>query len=425
MVVPNNRGMTAFSATSAGQPEQNPAGAFKAFRALRHRDFRLLWVGLAVSAIGTWMQIVASSLLVLKITHGSAFALGSVSMAQALAFFLFALVGGSVADRIDKRRLLLFTQSAAASLAILLGFLTLFGVIQLWMIFVLAFLNGTLLSFDQPARGALIPVLVPKEDLGNAISLQSMIFNGASTLGPALAGFGVATLGYAGNFFLNGASFAGVLIALYLMRVRFEPSHRQSTFHAIRAGLGTVKRDAVLPWILSGYAALLFLGPSASLILPVYAVRVLHVGPQRLGLLFSAAGVGTVLGALFLASLASNPRRGPIYLKGIFTWVAALTTFALSRSFWISMVALLVFGIGQALAATTTLTLLQTRVPEQMRGRVMSLNTLLIMGVRPLGDFPAGVLITGIGAPGTVLLSAGLVGMYGLVLAMRPAVRST
>ena len=370
------------------------------------------------------MQIVAQSLLVLKITHGSAFALGTVSLAQALAFFLFALVGGSVADRLDKRRLLIFTQTGSAALAILLGFLTLFGVIQLWMILVLAFLNGTLLSFDQPTRGALVSVLVPKEDLGNAISLQAMIFNGASTLGPALAGFGVATLGYAGNFFLNGASFLGVLIALYRMRVPGRPAHQQSTSQAIRAALGTVRRDTVLPWILSGYAALLFLGPSPALILPVYAVKILHVGPERLGLLFSAAGVGTILGALFLASLGSSPRRGPIYLKGIFIWVVALTGFAVSGRFWISMTALLIFGIGQTLAGTTTITLLQTRVPEQMRGRVMSLNTLLIMGIRPLGDFPAGALIAGIGAPGTVLLSASLVGIYGLALALRPAIRS-
>lgn len=417
--------MKAASTTSGVQHNQQPHGVFQTFRALRHRDFRLLWVGLAVSAIGTWMQIVAQSLLVLKLTHGSAFALGTVSLAQALAFFLFALVGGSVADRLDKRRLLMFTQSGAAALAILLGFLTLFSVIRLWMVLVLAFLNGTLLSFDQPARGALVPVLVPKEDIGNAISLQVMLFNGASTLGPALAGFGVAILGFAGNFFLNGASFLAVLIALYLMRVPSGPTHQQSTVQAIRTALGTVRRDAVLPWVLSGYAALLFLGPSSALILPVYAVKILHVGPERLGMLFFAAGMGTILGALFLASLGSSPRRGPIYLKGIFIWVAALAGFALSGRFWISMTALLVFGIGQTLAGTTTITLLQTRVPEQMRGRVMSLNTLLIMGIRPLGDFPAGALIAGIGVPGTVLLSASLVGIYGLLLAMRPAVRLT
>jgi len=406
--------------SGAANPLPTPtSGLFKTFRALRHRDFRLLWIGLSVSAIGTWMQIVAQSLLVLKITHGSAFALGTVSLAQALAFFLFALIGGSVADRIDKRRLLLFTQSGSAVVAVLLGVLTWFNVIQFWMILVLAFLNGTLLSFDQPTRGALVPVLVPREDLGNAISLQSMIFNGASTLGPALAGFGVAAIGYAGNFFLNAASFLGVLIALYRMHVPPSVSHQQSTTQAIRAALGTVKRDAVLPWVLSGYAAMLFLGPSAALMLPVFAVKVLHVGPERLGLLFSAAGVGTILGALFLASLGSNPRRGLIYLAGMFLWVTALITFALSGWFWISIAALLIYGVGQTLAGTTTITLLQLRVPEQMRGRVMSLNTLVIMGIRPLGDFPAGALIAIIGAPGTVLVSATLVAMYGSLIVTR------
>ena len=409
---------------SKAHDSQTP-GIFKTFRALRHRDFRLLWIGLAVSAVGTWMQIVAQSLLVLKITHNSALALGTVSLAQALAFFLFALIGGSVADRLDKRRLLMFTQTGSAALAILLGFLTWFGLIRLWMILVLSFLNGTLLSFDQPTRGALVPVLVPKEDLGNAISLQSMIFNGASTLGPALAGFGVAIVGYAGNFFLNGASFLGVLIALYLMHVPAGPVHQQSPWQAIRAALGTVKRDALLPWALSGYAAMLFLGPSSALILPVFAVKVLHVGPERLGLLFSSAGVGTIVGAFFLASLGSNPLLGAIYLSGMFLWLAALTTFALSTWFWVAMAALLVYGIGLALVGTTTVTMLQTRVPAQMRGRVMSLNTLIIMGIRPLGDFPAGAVITAIGAPLTLLASTAIVGSYWILLLLRPSMRGS
>jgi MFS family permease len=193
---------------------------------------------------------------------------------------------------------------------------------------------------------------------------------------------------------------------------------------AIREALGTVKRDAVLPRILSGYAALLFLGPSSALVLPVFAVKILHIGPERLGLLFSAAGVGAVLGALFLGSLGSNPRRGIIYLTGLFTWVTALAAFAFSRWFWISMAALVAFGIGQTLAGTNAIALMQTRVPQKMRGRVMSLNSLLIMGVRPLGDFPAGALIVGIGAPATVLLSASLIGIYGFLLAMRQAIRS-
>ena len=399
-----------------------PSGSLGPFRALRHRDFRLLWFSLLVSAIGTWMQIVAQSLLVLKIAHGSAFALGCVSLAQAMSFFLFALIGGSVADRVDKRRLLLFTQASSALLALLLGFLTLWGIVKLWMILVLAFLNGTLLSFDQPTRGALIPAVVPKEDLPNAISLQSMLFNGASTIGPALAGLGVAKLGYAGNFFLNGVSFLVVLVALCFISVPVTRRHQRSTGQAIRTALVTVRRDAVLPWALSGYGAMLFFAPSLALILPVYATKVLHVGAERLGFLFSAAGVGTIVGALFLASSAS--RRGATYLSGMFVWVVALAIFAATNRFWLALSSLLVFGFGQTLTATSTITLLQTRVPDELRGRMMSLNTLLIMGVRPLGDFPAGALIGALGAPATIAVSAGLVGVYGVFVSMRSSLRS-
>ncbi len=396
------------------------------FRALRYRDFRLLWVGLIVSAVGTWMQIVAQSLLVLKITHGSALALGTVSLVQALSFFLFALIGGSVADHFDKRHLLLFTQSISASLALILGLLTWTGVVQFWMILVLAFVNGTVLSFDQPARGALVPSLVPAEHLMNAISLQSMVFNGASMVGPALAGVAVATIGFAGNFFLNAASFIGVLVALYVMLTPPpRQPHQQSMWIAIRSALGTVRRDEVLPWVLSGYATLLFFGPSQALMLPLYAVKVLHIGPARLGLLFSSTGVGAILGALLLASLSSSARKGHLYFCGIFVWVGALAVFALSGRLWLSMLALAAFGAGQAFAGATTVTLLQTRVPAQMRGRVMSLNTMLIMGVRPLGDFPTGAMISLIGVQTTVLLSAALVGGYGaLVFLTRRALRS-
>ncbi len=406
-----------------------PRGAGTAsgtFSALRYRDFRLLWAGLVVSAIGTWMQIVAQSLLVLKLTNGSAFALGSVSLAQAASFFLFALLGGSIADRFDKRRLLLFTQAVSAMLAVLLGILTYSGLIQFWMILVLAFLSGTVLSFDQPARGALVPALVPPKDLMNAVSLQSMVFNGASTLGPALAGVAVGLIGYAGNFFLNAASFAGVLFALYAMHVppAAAKTHQQSVLQAIGDLIGTVRREPVLPWILSGYGALLFFGPSAALILPVYAVNILHVGPERLGLLFSASGLGTILGALLVASMGDVRRKGRLYFGGILLWSAALATFAVSEWLWLSMLSLVVFGIGLTFTAATTITLLQTRVAGPMRGRIMSLNTLIVMGVRPLGDFPAGALITAIGAPVTVLLSATAVGAYGaFVYFARPAVR--
>ncbi len=414
----------------AVETSTKPQGRLQTFQALKYRDFRLLWIGLVVSSVGTWMQIIAQSLLVLKITHGSALALGIVSLAQATSFFLFALPGGSIADRIDKRRLLLFTQSMSMLLAFLYAFLTYMGVIQVWMIVLLAFCSGTILSFDQPTRSALVPVLVPRENLMNAVSLQSIVFNGASVFGPALAGVTIGIIGYAGNFFLNGVSYLGVLVALYVMHVPEEAAkqsteRRGSLFNSIRAALGTVRRDVALPWILSGYAALLFFGPSSSLILPVFATQILHLNAFQLGLLFAAAGIGTIVGALTIASLGDFKYKGALLLVSFFLWVGALFLFGISRFFWFSIFALFLFGVSQNGVGATTITLMQTRVAPQMRGRVMSLNTLLVMGVRPLGDFAAGGLITLVGAPPTVIICASIVGLYTLfLLVARPAVRT-
>jgi len=423
---------------------KTPRKGMQTFQALRYRNFRLLWISLVVSSVGTWMQIVAQSLLVLKITNNSAFALGTVSLAQAVSFFLFALIGGSIADRTDKRKFLLVTQSLSMILAFVLGTLAITGVIQVWMIVVLAFCSGTILSFDQPARSSLIPTLVPRKDLMNAISLQSVVFNGAAVFGPALAGITIGLfsyagqafhipgsfLGYAGNFYLNGVSFLGVLVVLYLLRIPKEAEEqgverRGPLLASIRASLGAVGRDAALPWVLSGYGALLFFGPSTSLILPIFATKILHIDAFQIGLLFSASGLGTIIGALIVASLGDFKRKGALLIISFLLWAGALILFALSHTLWLSFIALLIFGVAQNGVGATTITLMQTRVPPQMRGRVMSLNTLFIMGVRPLGDFPAGALIGLIGGPLTVLISAGIVGGYTLFLLFtRPVVRS-
>jgi MFS family permease len=397
-----------------------------AFGALRHRDFRLLWVGLFVSATGTWMQIVAQALLVLRLTGGSAVALGTVSLAQAVAFFLFAPMGGAIADRFDKRRLLLVTQSLLLLLAAGLGALTLLGLVRLWMIVALAFCGGALLSFDQPARAALIPSLVPPGELMNAVSLQSIIFSGAATFGPAMAGVTVGLIGYGGNFFLNAASYLAVLVALARLNAASPMSKpKEPLWQSVRVTLATVARDAALPGIISGYGAMLFLGPSPAVMLPIFALRVLHLSAAQMGLLFSALGIGTILGGLTVASLGDFHRKVELFLAAMLVWSAALGGFAASRTAWISVAALLVLGAAQNAASATAITLMQTRVPPPMRGRIMSLNTLLVMGVRPLGDFPAGALIAAIGGPVTAGLSAALTGGYAVFLAARRRLRLT
>jgi MFS family permease len=391
---------------------------------LRHRDFRLLWLGLVGSAIGTWMQIVAQALLVLEISHGSALALGAVSLAQALAFFAFSLFGGAVADHVDKRRLLLTTQTLCMAFAVVLGVLARLHVVDVWMVVVLAFLQGVALSFDQPTRAALVPDLVPKAELLNAVSLQSIVFTGASTVGPALAGLCMPVIGYSGIFFANAASYLAILGALLAIRPpAADPQLRTPSPRAIAEGLAAVRADAALPWLLAVYGALLFFGPSPALLLPVMGTRVLHLDAVRLGILFAGSGAGTVVGGLGLASAANPSRKARILLTSALLWGVSLFGFAMSRSFAPALASLLFLGVFQVGVSATTITLLQTRVPRQMSGRVMSLNTLLIMGVRPLGDFLAAAVIGRFGAPFTASASAALVAAMSLSVAARPSVR--
>lgn len=389
------------------------------FRALQHRDFRLLWTGLAVSAIGTWMQIVALSLLVLQLMHGSAIALGALSLVQAGSFLLLAFVGGSFADRFDKRRLLLFTQSLMMGFALLLGVLTATGAIRFWMILLIAFGSSATLSFDQPSRNALIASLVPEENLMNAVSLQSAVFNGASVLGPALAGLTLTRIGYSGNFFLNAASFLAVLAAL--LSLRSSTTHgtakpRLRLLDSLREAIRYIRKDEVLPSVVPAYGALLFFGPSAALALPLFTKEVLRTGPTQLGVLFSAIGAGTVVGALIIASLDDITHKARLVYGSILVWMVALALFGLSESLRVSVPALFFMGASQNAAGATTITLLQTRVPPDMRGRAMSLNTLLIMCIRPLGDFPAGAAMDRLGFRPAILVAACLVGLVLLAL---------
>ena len=289
---------------------------FSTFRSLRHRNFRALWLGLALSASGSWLQIVGQGLLVLRLSGGSALALGSVSLAQGVAFFSFVLAGGVLADRLEPRRILFVTQSAALAFALSLSLLTVFGLIRVWSVVLLAFLSSAAASFDQPARAALLPRLVPTDDLGNAVALQTLAFNTAATLGPTLAGVAIAWLGFSGTFLLNALSFLGVLAALVYMRVpervggetvgRLTPA---AFFTSSLEGIAAVRGNAMLSFALSAYGVMLLVGPSTSFLLPLLATHVLKVGETQLGLMFSAAGVGTLVGAVVTASLAEGMNR--------------------------------------------------------------------------------------------------------------------
>jgi predicted MFS family arabinose efflux permease len=287
------------------------------------------------------------------------------------------------------------------------------------MIPLVVFAAAATLSFDQPARNALIASLVPKDAMLNAISLQSAVFNGASLLGPALAGVTLSRLGYSANFFLNAASFLAVLGALYFLNPEAVETVARPQSGLLRAAveaLHFIRRDAVLPSVVSAYSALMFLGPSVILMVPLFTRQVLHGGPTELGFLFSAIGAGTVVGALSVASLGDPRHKDRLALGAMLAWTGALAVFGWSVSLWVAVPALFVLGVLQNAAGATTMTLLQTRVPPEMRGRAMSLNTLLMMCVRPLGDFPAGAVMGWLGFREAVLISAGLVGVSVLVV---------
>ncbi|WP_027482099.1 MFS transporter [Deinococcus pimensis] len=401
-----------------------PARA-RTFEALRNPAFRALWIALLVSALGTWMQIVSLSLLVLRVTKDSALALGLVSLAQAAAFFLLSFVGGSFADRLDKRRLLLVTQVLLAACAAAFGVIAVTNHVSLPLILTVAFASSAVLSFDQPARSALVPMLVAPEQLTNAVALQSVAFSAASAVGPALAGFLVGVLGPGGIFFLNAASFLGMLVVLWRLKVPegARGGERRPLGESLREALRAVRADRVLPWVILGYGTLLFCGPSVSLILPLFSRTTLHLNSTGLGWLFTATGIGTILGGLIVASLGEVRRKGLLFLGGIALWVAALVAFGFARSLLPAMLALFAFGLGLNAVQSTAITLMQSRVERAMRGRLMSVNTLLMMGLRPLGDFPAGALAGIIGPPGVVWLGAGIVGAVALLLASRRPLR--
>ncbi|MGZ8889372.1 MAG: MFS transporter [Halobacteriota archaeon] len=379
------------------------------FKALHYRNFALLWGGMLLSNTGTWMQIIAQSLLVLQLTQNSGVALGIISFAQASPFLIFSLVGGGVADRVDKRRLLLVTQSLQIGYAFTLGILTVTGLVQFWYIVALSVLVGITLSFDQPTRFALIPSIVPREDLSNAISLNTILFNGAAVVGPALGGALVMVIGYAGVFFVNGLSYVAVLVALLLMRLSPVISSRsESLFRAIRGGLAYIFHDRFLATLLVNFGSLLFFGSTYTILLALFAVTELRTTPAGLGLLYTAIGVGTIVGSLALASLGDFRRKGRLLMISSISMSLSVIAFSFLHLYWLSFSLLLVAGATQAVTSAVSITLMQLNTPRNMMGLVMSINTLVIMGIRPLGAFPIGALSAVIGVSAAIASGAAI-----------------
>ena len=356
------------------------------------------------------MQTVAQSWLVYRLT-GSAVLLGVVGFAGQIPVFLLSPLGGVMADRRERRRVLLATQTAAMLLALTLALLTLSGVIEVWQVLALAALLGVANGFDIPARQAFVVELVGRQDLVNAIALNSSMFNGARIVGPAVAGVVVAAVGEGWCFFANGVSYVAVIAGLLAIRLPprpAPPAGRASPVAQILEGWRFVARTAPIRALLLLLGLVSLTGMPYAVLMPVMAEDVLHAGASGLGLLMGASGLGALAGALMLARRTT--------LRGLGTWVAwaalafgvALIVFSLSREFWLSVVLLLPVGFAMLLQMSSSNTLIQSMVPDELRGRVMAAYSMMFMGMAPLGALLAGALADLVGAPVTIAAGGGV-----------------
>jgi MFS family permease len=395
------------------------------FDALRVRDFRLLWFGLLVSNIGTWMQMIGQGWLVLQLTN-SPFWLGMVAFSRAVPVIAFSLFAGVLADRVDRRRLLLVTQSIVGVLALLLAVLTSLGVVRIWQIMLIGFLSAATMSFDMPARQALVPDMVGKDRLMNAVGLNSAAFNGAGIIGPSLAGLAIGAIGVAGCFYINAVSYLAVVAAVWALRTRGKGGTRRGgMWDSLTEGLRYIRRNRVVFALFAIVAIPSLLGRPYQQLMPVFARDVLHSGPQGYGALMAASGVGALIGALATASFGAFGRKGLIMLGATVTFGLVLVAFALSRHFWLSLGLLVLAGGGSTLYMGAVNTLLQTTVPADFRGRIMSVYSLIMGGFMPLGGMLLGSAATLIGDVSLVVaLGGAAIALIALAIAaIVPALR--
>ena len=371
---------------------------FSTFAALRHRNFRLFYSGQMISLTGSWMQSVAFSWLVLVLTD-SAFYLGLVGALQTLPVLIFSFLGGVVADHTSKLRLLFITQTVLMLLALVLGVLVEVKVVQIWMLCALVFLSGTAMAFDIPVRQAFIVDLVGKPDLPNAIALNSTLFNATRVMGPAVGGVIIGAVGLANCFFLNAASFLAVLLALLLMQL---PPPRIAPWKPfLRAWKELLdylleRRELKLILLLMTTAAVLAM--PYFVLLPILARDTLGVGPRGFGLLMGMSGLGAFAGGLTLARRLTRRPPMPSFLAGQGLFLLGLMGLGLCRNYYAALGFMALTGFGLVTQLSTGNSLLQLHVPDALRGRLMSLFGVIVMGFAPLGSILYGVAATYVGA---------------------------
>jgi MFS family permease len=378
-------------------------------RALQYRNFQLFFGGQLISLIGTWMQNVAQAWLVYRLT-GSSVLLGAVGFAGQIPIFLFSPLAGIVADRYSRRKIVIATQTASMVLAFALAFLTLSGLIRIWHIFVLSTLLGVVNAFDIPGRQSFMVDMVGKQDLMNGIALNSSMFNASRVVGPAVAGLLVASIGEGWCFFANAVSYIAVIAGLMRMKVARHEKLDQpgSPLANVVEGFRFVVDNPAVHALLALLGIVSVTGMPYVVLMPIFADRVLHGGAAALGWLMGCSGVGALTGALLLASRTN--------LKGLSRWVAfsalgfgaGLMAFSLSRVFWLSAALLVIVGFAMMIEGGSSNTLIQSMVPDRLRGRVMAVYSMVFMGLAPIGSLVAGAVAGPLGAPLTLALSGAI-----------------
>lgn len=387
------------------------------FRSFQYRNYRLFFGGQSLSLIGTWIQRIATPWLVYHLT-GSTFLLGMVAFAGQIPTFLIAPFAGVLTDRWNRYYILLGTQIAAMIQALLLAFLYYTGTIEVWHMVILSIILGCINAFDIPSRQSFVVELVDKkEDLGNAIALNSSMVNGARLIGPSIAGVLIAFTGEGMCFLINGLSYIFVIISLLLLRVnpRKTNTNKQPILKELKAGLSYVNKSLPIKYIIFLIGLVSLTGMPYTVLMPVFAKEILHGDSHTFGFLMGASGSGALAGALYLASRKNVLGFGKIISMAATLFGLGLIAFSFSSSFYISLGLMVLTGLGMMLQMAASNTVLQTIVDDHMRGRVMSFYTMAFMGTAPFGSLIAGILADKIGVPNTILLG-GIICVLGALI---------
>jgi MFS family permease len=389
-------------------------------RSLKHRNFQLFFSGQMISLIGTWMDMAAEALLVYRLT-GSSFLLGIAAFAGQIPMSLFATVGGYVADRFDRRKIVIVTQTLSMLLAGTLAFLTLTNRVTVTQVIILAAAMGTVNAFDIPTRQAFLVEMVGREDLMNAIALNSSMFQGARVIGPVIAGIIVYKVGEGWCFFGNSVSYIAVIVGLLLMRIAPKPKREgahASPLEHIREGFRFARNTTPIRALLMLVALVSVVAMPYSVLMPVFAEDILHGTARTYGVLMGAVGVGAVLGALTLASRRGVNGLGRLVAIACGGFGTGLILFSFSRWYWLSICLLVPMGFSMMTQMASSNTLVQVMVPDRLRGRIMAVYSMMFMGMAPLGSLLYGALAEHLGAPHTLALG-GCVAIVGAILFAR------